>query len=81
MTCRNGVPATVTVATGQMPVAQITDEWLVEDEWWRRPLARRYVRLLLADDRVLTLFEDLVQGGWYLQRYTAPPSERLPRAV
>ncbi len=74
MTCRPGTttPHTVTLRDGPVAVAEVVDEWLVEDEWWRRPLARRYLRLLLADGRLLTLFEDLVHGGWYLQPYHAP---------
>ncbi len=74
MTCQPGTttPHTVTLRDGPVAVAAVVDEWLVEDEWWRAPLARRYLRLLLADGRLLTLFADLVHGGWYLQPYHAP---------
>lgn len=53
-----------------MHVARTVDEWLVEDEWWRHPLQRRYLRLVLADGRPLTLFQDRLTGAWYRQHYT-----------
>jgi hypothetical protein len=53
-----------------MQAVQIVDEWLVEDEWWRRPLERRYLHLVLADGRPLTLFQDRLTGEWYRQQYT-----------
>ena len=66
---RAGLPRAVGLRTGQAHVAAILDVWLVEDDWWRAPVARRYVRLALDDGRLLTLFEDLTDGSWYLQRY------------
>jgi hypothetical protein len=82
VTCRPGTttPRTVTLRDGPVAVAAVVDEWLIEDEWWRRPLARRYLRLLLADGRLLTLFEDLVHGGWYLQPYHAPSDPHAQQA-
>jgi hypothetical protein len=59
----------VTLNGRRSVVAEILDVWLVEDEWWRLPLARCYFRLLLADDRSVTVFEDRIDGGWYLQQY------------
>ena len=58
-----------------MFVAEVVDEWLVEDEWWRTPVARRYLQLVLADGRLLTLFEDRITADWYAQRYTVPVAE------
>jgi len=59
----------VTLNGRQARVVRVLDIWLVEDEWWRVPLARRYLRLLLSDGRPLTVFEDRINGGWYLQQY------------
>jgi hypothetical protein len=57
-----------------VPVAELVDRWRVEDEWWRAPVRRRYLHLLLANGRLLTLFQDLEEGGWYRQPYWAPPA-------
>jgi hypothetical protein len=49
----------------------IVDVWLVEEEWWRTPIRRRYIQALLDDGRSLTLFEDLEDTGdarWYRQQ-------------
>lgn len=66
------IPTAVVLAEGPVAVRAVVEEWLVEDEWWRTPLARRYLRLELVDGRLLTLFVDLVHGGWYRQPYHAP---------
>ncbi|MBA3415060.1 MAG: hypothetical protein H0U10_07555 [Chloroflexia bacterium] len=50
-------------------MAAVRDRWLVEDEWWREPLSRRYLELLLADGSVRTLYLDAVNGYWYAQVY------------
>jgi hypothetical protein len=58
------------VLTGRrVAVAAIVDAWLVEDEWWRAPIARYYVQVSLADGRMLTVFHDRIGGDWYAQRY------------
>jgi hypothetical protein len=55
---------------GRIAVADVIDEWLVEDEWGRQPLERRYRHLLLDDGRLLTAFEDRCSGAWFRQHYT-----------
>ena len=63
----NGVPRMVVQTGRRQVVMRIADAWQVEDEWWREPVARRYYRLLLDDDRSLTVYQDLVTGAWYAQ--------------
>ena len=50
-------------------VAATLDTWRIDDEWWRDEISRRYCRLALADGTTLTVFHDLIAGGWYVQRY------------
>lgn len=69
MTCISETPTAVTLQGRRIPVAEVVDEWLVEDEWWRTPVARRYLQLVLADGRLLTVFEDRITRDWYAQRY------------
>lgn len=57
-------------------VAQVKEEWLVEDGWWTEtPLKRHYFELVLRDGRNLVVFRDerddpagSARGRWYLQR-------------
>jgi hypothetical protein len=51
------------------PVEQVQDVWRIDDEWWREPISRRYLTLLLADGALRTVFQDLTDGRWYEQRY------------
>ncbi len=51
-------------------VEQIIDLWEIEDDWWRKkPIQRRYVRLLMDTGRVMTIFKDLSSGEWFRQEY------------
>jgi hypothetical protein len=83
----DGEPAFVTRHGTRIAVTAVLDRWRIDDEWWREPIARLYRRLLLADDRVLTVFEDLLGGRWYAQRYgrarsvSVPPRRTTPRAA
>ena len=52
---------------GPYRVASILEEWRIDDEWWRTPISRRYVTLVLENGRTVTIYEDLVEGGWYRQ--------------
>ena len=51
-------------------VEQVIDLWEIEDEWWRKkPIQRRYFRLLMGTGRVMTIFKDLSSGEWFRQEY------------
>ncbi len=67
--CDSELPVAISQNGRWVPVAEIVDVWMVEDDWWRAPAARRYLHLMLADGRSMTIFEDLIAGGWYLQYY------------
>ena len=47
----------------------VQERWRIDDEWWREPISRRYLTLLLADGALRTVFQDLTDGRWYEQRY------------
>ena len=48
-------------------VDAIGETWRLDDEWWRVPIARRYLELHLAGGGRMIVFEDLVNGGWFVQ--------------
>jgi len=50
-------------------VEHLEDTWLLEDEWWRQRICRRYYRLALADGPRLTIFHDCAKDEWYAQGY------------
>jgi hypothetical protein len=50
------------------PVEAVRGRWIVEEGWWTdRPVRRRYLELLLDGGRLEVVYEDLREGGWYLQ--------------
>ena len=66
-TCRR--PLALTLRGRRLKVASIDDLWEIDEEWWReRPVVRTYYQVSTEDGRPITLFRDLVSGGWYRQR-------------
>ena len=65
-----GAPVAVTVGKRRARakrVMAVRERWRIDDEWWRHPLSREYLTMVLEDGRSLTLYLDLVQGGWWIQ--------------
>ena len=65
----DGEPAAIKWRGRWIDVATVVDRWRIDDEWWRVPIARLYRRVVLVDDQLLTLYEDMTDGRWYVQRY------------
>ena len=49
-------------------VDAVRERWRIDDEWWRAPISREYLAVVLDDGRHLTLYHDLLEGGWYVQK-------------
>ncbi|HEY4579912.1 MAG TPA: hypothetical protein VIG89_02655 [Candidatus Acidoferrales bacterium] len=46
------------------------ERYRVKDRWWTpEPISRDYFDLMLENSQVVTVFEDRIQGCWYVQRY------------
>ncbi len=73
----DGLPTTVASETpdhviqGNGPIHRTIEEilevWRIDDEWWRQPLTRRYLDVVLAGGSHVILFQDLHTGEWFLQ--------------
>jgi len=59
-------------------VTVIHDRWRIDDEWWREEISRVYFEVELEGGRRLTVFHDLVAGGWFLQPYRPPTTTGEP---
>jgi len=55
-------------AAAATPIDTVLEIWQIDDEWWRQPIARRYVEAVLAGGARVVLFQDLLTGQWYLQQ-------------
>jgi hypothetical protein len=49
-------------------VEVIRERWRIDDEWWREPISREYLSVVLDDGRLITLYHDLSDGLWYAQK-------------
>lgn len=64
-----GMPWAVISHGQRQEIEEIVDVWRIDDEWWREPLLRRYFLVVLHGGVLRTLFQDLLSGQWYEQRY------------
>lgn len=62
-----GLPRAVEERSRWRRVEQVREVWRIDDEWWRSPLSRLYVAVVLEGGRPRTLYRDLVEGGWWEQ--------------
>jgi hypothetical protein len=65
----SGLPRILHERGRRREVARIQDVWLVDDEWWREPISRRYVQVVLRGGALRTLFHDQLADRWYAQSY------------
>ncbi|MDQ3442776.1 MAG: hypothetical protein M3490_04120 [Chloroflexota bacterium] len=62
-------PLSIVVNRHSHQIERIQDTWIIEDEWWRQPIARQYFALLLDDGTRRTVYHDRVADAWFLQDY------------
>jgi len=68
-TGESGEPVAVVLGGRRLEVAQVQDVWRIDDEWWREEVSRIYYRLLLEDERRVTIYNDLISLDWHQQEY------------
>lgn len=49
-------------------IEAILESWRIDDEWWREPISRAYMEIILEGGKRMVLFQDLFTGIWYMQR-------------
>ena len=66
---QSGLPLALCERNCRREVESIQDSWYVDDEWWRDPISRRYVQVILRDGAIRTLFHDRITNRWFEQTY------------
>jgi hypothetical protein len=62
------MPAAIKIKGRWRRVVSIDEVWSIDEEWWReKPIVRMYYRVILEDDRPITVFRDMLDGAWYRQ--------------
>ena len=66
---QHGLPIAFRDGGGEAPraVEVVGEVWYLDDEWWRAPIARRYIEVVLAGGGRVVLFEDRTTGAWFAQ--------------
>ena len=69
----NASPTDARLGTAASPttarrVAEVLEVWRIDDEWWRAPITRRYVDVVLEGGAHVVLFEDLRTAEWFVQQ-------------
>lgn len=66
----DGAPRAVRLRQRRRSVAATSEVWRVDEGWWRpHPVSRRYFRLVLDDGQQVVVYQDLLGGDWWAQRY------------
>jgi hypothetical protein len=63
-----GTPAALRTEAGWRRIERVVTRWVVETDWWRRPVRREYLRCLLAGGECCELYRDLDGDGWFWSR-------------
>ncbi len=65
-----GTPLRLRLAGRWQEVSLARRPWRIDQLWWRGlPISRIYYRVAPADAPPLTVYRDLVSGGWFRQEY------------
>lgn len=65
---RTGALRALRMRDGWRAIVRVANQWVVETDWWRAPVRRHYVRLLLGKDECVELYRDLDTGVWHWSR-------------
>jgi hypothetical protein len=48
-------------------IESVGEVWRVDDEWWRQPISRRYVEVIMKGGKHSVLYLDLNTNEWFEQ--------------
>jgi hypothetical protein len=48
-------------------VESVNEIWRVDDEWWRQPISRRYIEVLMKGGKHSVLYLDMITNEWFEQ--------------
>ena len=71
-------PVAVTLYGLSVPVESIEERWEDEEFWWRdNPVVRVTYQVTFEDGQRLTIFKNMLTGGWYRASNESPMESDL----
>ena len=69
---QEGIPVALLTPGGERhPVHLARHPWRIDQLWWRSgPASRLYFQVAPEDGPPVTLYHDLIGGGWWRQQYS-----------
>jgi hypothetical protein len=64
---RSGEPRTMCERGRCHEITGIQDSWRATRSWWREPTNRHYLRVVLGDGTLRTIFHDVIGDRWFAQ--------------
>lgn len=61
-------PEALRTEAGWRRVERVVIRWVVDTDWWGRPIRREYLRCLLTGGECCEVYRDLDGGGWSWSR-------------
>lgn len=59
-------PVAVTLESNLQEVVSVDERWEDVEDWWKDdPVVKMHYQVTLEDGRQLTLFRNVITGGWY----------------
>lgn len=67
-------PTHVQTRGGEWREVEVLERWLIQDKWWRQgeEVNRMYFEVVDSLGHTDHVFYDLIQKGWFRQRYHGP---------
>ena len=64
----DGWPDAIIINHKRKPIEALGEIWRVDDEWWRNPISRTCIEVMLTGGAHLILFQDHMTDKWYVQK-------------
>ena len=69
----NQQPIVLNLMGDKLAVISVDDWWEDEEDWWKDdPVVRKYYQVTTDGGHHLTIFRNVVHGGWYCQEAQHP---------
>jgi len=66
--CQEQRPLAFRWGQGQNVIGDLSEHWRVHTAWWEKEIWRDYWEVTTDTGLLAVIYQDLLGGGWYLER-------------